>query len=251
MTAIAPAATRPAVPPLTRALRVTRLTLVNRATVYWVPAICMLGILALNVAIWAIILASVPGGSLEGTYTGASFWIFVFLFVVAVQVMTATFPLALAFSTTRRDFVTGTALSNVYLSAVYAVAYGILAALEDATNGWWVGGHVLTSPYWGDGPWERLLVVFFGFLFCAFVGNLSGAVFMRWKAIGLYLAGGALLVALGATAALIGWADAWGSVFGAMNAAGPLGVAAWLLVPAAASAVGTWAVLRGATPKAG
>ncbi|BDZ51255.1 hypothetical protein GCM10025867_34960 [Frondihabitans sucicola] len=237
-----------------RVWRVVRLNLVNTRTVFVVPAIVMGSILLVNAAIWYIITATTSGtdrvDAMTGTqYSGGSFYIFVFMLVIGVQVVTATFPFALGLSATRRDFALGSGLTFVLLAAVYSIAFAALSLVERATGGWFLGGHLFTSLYFGANVGQRLLVVFFGLLFCFFVGAMGGTLFMRWRATGVMLGGAALaVVVLGALAA-VSFSDSWGAVGRSLLAAGPLGIATWLLVPIAVCSIAGFTVLRRATPK--
>jgi hypothetical protein len=238
----------------TRVGRVVRLNLVNRRTVFVVPAIVMGAILLINAAIWYIIAASTDGtdraAALHGTqFSGGSFYIFVFMLIVGVQVVTATFPFALGLSVTRRDFSLGSALTFVLLAAAYSVAFALLSLVESVTGGWFLGGHLFTSIYFGSNVGQRLVVVFLGLLFCFFVGAMGGTLYMRWRAIGVMLGAAVLAVILIAALALVAFTHAWSAVAQWFVDAGPLGVACWLLVPIAGCAVAGYLVLHRATPK--
>jgi hypothetical protein len=125
-------------------------------------------------AIWAILDVSVSmdsGEAVDGTqWSGAATFIFVYMAVVAAQAITVTFPFALGYSVTRREYYLGTSLLFLLVSAGYAVVLAVLAAIEDATGGWGLGGHTFTAIYFGDeGGLIRLFVFFSLFLFFFFV----------------------------------------------------------------------------------
>ena len=134
----------------------------------------------MNLAIWWIIFSAATaerrGRCREGLqYSGASIYIFVYMMVVAIQAMNLTFPFALGYGVTRRDFWLGSSLTFVLLSAMYAIGLTILSIIEEATNGWGLGGRMFTAVYFGDGPWsQRLFIFFVAFLFFFFVGAAIG-----------------------------------------------------------------------------
>jgi hypothetical protein len=233
----------------------TRLNLVNKWTVYWIPLMILGFIWLVNLIIWWIIHSSTTGSdrqdALDGTeWSGASFYIFVYMLVIAVQSMNMTFAYALGLSLTRREFYLGSSLAFVVLSVSYGAILTTLSYLEEWTNGWGVGGHMFTSVYFGSGPvWQRLFVFTAAMLFFAFIGAVSGAIFMRWRTNGLLIAAAvSVLLVLGA-AALITGTQNWPAVGEWFVASGPHGVVAWTLVPTALAGLAGYFILSRATPK--
>jgi hypothetical protein len=254
MTAAAPAvAPRTAHP--NRVWRVFRLNVVNVWTVAWVPLIMIGFVWLVNWLIWWIIWgATGPADraqAMDGTqWSGGAFYIFVYMLIVGIQIVTATFPFALGYSVTRRDFALGTGLTFLILSAGYAVAFAILAAVEEWTNGWGLGGHMFTSVYFaGANGGGRLFIVFGGMLFFLVVGAFSAALYQRWRMNGILLAGAALALVLVGAIALITFTQSWPAVADWFVANGPVGVIAWLLLPTALAGLACYAVLRRATPR--
>jgi len=240
--------------PANRVWRVVRLNTVNKRVIVWTPALVMAFILAINIVIWIIMTVTTKVAdrpeTLAGTqFSGGGVYIFVFMLVVGVQIITATFPFALGLSVTRRDFFLGTSLTFVLLAAVDAVGFGLMSLIEQATGGWFLHGHLFTSIYFGSNAAERMIVVFFGLLFCFFLGALGGTLYMRWRMNGLVVGGASLAVVLVGAFAIIALSDSWVRLGRAFVSAGPVGVASWLLVPAAAAAVAGYLMLRRATPK--
>ena len=242
---------------LSRITRVVKLNLANPWNTVILPWIVIAGIFALSYGIWVIVFASTEGVSREHAseglqYSGASSWIFFYMLVVAVQAINFTFPLALGFGSTRRDFYLGSALTFVMLSAMYAIALTILSAIESATNGWGVGGTMFTAVYFGGGDvaiWQRLVIFFCVMLFFFFVGAAVATVFVRWRATGLvlfFIAIGALVV--GGTA-LIAFTDSWGGIGGFFATSQAIGIALWSLVLTAIAGIAGYLVLRRTTPR--
>ncbi len=252
-----PVASAPSAGVLARITRIVRLLTANPWTTIVLPWMILGIILLANIAIWAILNASLAPEDMadanEGIqYSGASSWLFVYMTVVAVQSMNLTFPLALGYGATRRDFYLGSALTFVLLSAMFSIGLTILSVIEEVTGGWGLGGSMFTAIYFGgaDATWYvKLGIYFFGMLFFFFVGSFFGAVFVRWRGLGITVA----LVALGAlgiaAAALITFTASWPAVGQFFVDSQALGVAAWLLVPTVLSGVVGYLVLRRATPR--
>ena len=239
-----------------RVSAVVKLQFVNPVTVLWMPWAILLTIFLANVAVWALIMAGLQEGVdrakvAEGfQWSGASTFIFVYMMVVAVQSINATFPFAQGLSVTRRDYVIGASLSFVGLAVIFATGLAILAAIEEATGGWGLGGRMFTAIYFGDGTWyERYFIFFALLLFFFFVGSAIAAVHVRWKAIGVTLFFVALGFALIGVAAILTFANGWEAFGGWLVGNGWVGNYAWSLVITAVAAVATYLVLRKATPR--
>lgn len=238
-----------------RVWRVVRLNLVNKWTTIWVPVMIMGFIWLVNWLIWWIIWgATAPADraqAMDGTqWSGGAFYVFVYMLIVGIQVIAATFPFALGYSVTRRDFSLGSGLTFVLLSAGYAVGFTLLSFVEEWTNGWGLGGHLFTSVYFaGESFVGRLFIVFSGMLFFFAVGAFSAALFMRWRMYGVLAILALIVLLIVGAAALITFTGSWQAVGDWFVASGPVGVTAWLLVPTGFAALAGFAVLRRATPR--
>lgn len=241
-----------------RILAVVRLHLINRYSVFAVPAIILAGMLIVDLAIWSIILAAQPESAdrseiREGlTYVGAIFYIFVYMLVIGIQAVAFTFPFALGFSVTRRDFWLGSALTFVLLSATYSAVLTALAAIETATNGWGLEGSMFASVYFGgfEAGWPmRFFLYFATFLLCFFVGATIATIYQRWRNNGMLVLFGTLGLVLIAGIALVSFTSSWPSVGAWFDTNGPTGVIAWSLVPTVVAAITGYFILRRATPK--
>jgi hypothetical protein len=239
-------------------LAVVRLHLVNRYSVFIVPWMIMGGIFVVNVAIWWIIFASVTdeadrADARDGiAYSGALFYIFVYMLVLGIQAVAFTFPFALGFSVTRRDFWLGSALTFIMLSAAYSAILTVLAAVEVATDGWGLGGTMFASFYFGgaDASWiERFGLYFATYLFFYFVGAAIATIYQRWRNNGMLALFGTLGLALIAGIALVSFTSSWPSIGAWFDSNGPSGVIAWSLVPTVVAAITGYFILRRATPK--
>jgi len=234
---------------------VVRLNWINRWTVLYIPAMILGFIFLINVLIWWIVfLSTTPEervSALAGTeYSGASTYIFVYVMVIAIQAVNATFAFALGMSVSRREFFLGTSAALALLTVTWGGILTVLSYLEEWTGGWGFGGHIFTAVYFGSGDlWERLFTFAAGFLFFAFTGILWGTVYLRWRAYGLYVAGALSIILAIGVLALIGFTESWVQVGEWFVAAGPTGVVAWLLVPTVCNAVIGYLLLTRSTPK--
>lgn len=235
--------------------RVVRLHFANPWTTITLPWIILGIIFAANLAIWAIIYAS-STGTLEKRdisdgmqYSGSTFYIFVYMAIVAIQAINITFPYALGFGVTRRDYYLGTAVNFVILAAMYSAGLTVLGMLERATNGWGIGGRMFTAVYYGDQPLQNLYIYFLGMLFFFFVGSAFGAVFVRWKGTGItFTFIGIGLVTIGVLA-LIGLVNGWAAIGSFFASAGLVGSVSLSLVITALAGLAGFLVLRRATPR--
>ena len=235
---------------MTRIWNVVRLHLVNRWTYIVLPWIILGTAFAMTLAIW-MILRSV-GVTGIGVASGAVGSIFIYLMVAAIMSINLTFPFALGFSVTRRDFWLGSALTFITLSAVYSAGLTILAAIEVATDGWGLGGTMFASFYFGgaDASWlERFGLYFATYLFFYFVGAAIATIYQRWRNNGMLALFGTLGLVLIAGIALVSFTNSWPAVGAWFDSNGPSGVIAWSLVPTVVAAVTGYFILRRATPK--
>ncbi|QYH36598.1 ABC transporter permease [Salinibacterium sp. M195] len=240
--------------PLKRITNVAKLHFANPWTTLGLPWIILGVIFAGSLTIWWLIYSALSPeqrvGALQGTeFGGSSFFIFIYMMVVAIQAISITFPFALGYGVTRRDYYLGSALAFVVLAVIYTTGLAILAAIEKATNGWGMGGTMFAPIYFGGSVPERTFVQFVLFLFFLFFGSAIAAVWVRWKATGVtvfFIIVGALLVGL---IALATFTDSWFAVGDTFVDLGVIGVASWSLVLTAISAIAGFFLLRRATPR--
>ena len=238
-----------------RVLSVVKLHFTNPWTTITFPWIVMLTILVLTVLVWMLVLANIAdpadqAKAREGFgYSGSSGFIFVYMIVVAVQSINTMFPFAQGYGVTRRNFALGTGLYFVMLSAFYSVGLTVLSIIEDATDGWGVGGSLFSVAYFGDTPAERLFVFFAIFILFFFAGSAIAAIYLRWRAFGITTFFIALGFALVGLVALVTAVEGWDEVGAWFEAAGLVGSFAWSFVVSAIAALGGYLVLRRTTPK--
>jgi len=239
---------------LSRIWNVVKLNTANPWTTILLPTMIMGIVFVLNLAIWWTIFTAAGPENVENVskglqYSGATTWVFIYMMVVAIQAVNLTFPFALGYGVTRRDFWLGSSVTFILLSAMYAIGLSILAWIEDATNGWGFGGRLFTSVFWGDDPWQRLVIFFVAFLFFFFFGAAIGTVYVRWKATGVTFFFVALGVVLVAGVILVTFTSNWAMIGNFFATAGLFGTYLWSLVITAISAVAGFFILAKATPR--
>jgi len=254
MTALTPAAR-----PIGRRLwNVMRLHAANPFTLFVTPLLVLASIFAINWMIWWMVRSGSPtdAQSIDDVstgfqFSGASLWIFFYMMVVAIMAMNLSFSFALGFGSTRRDFLLGTGLTFLALSAGYALVYILLALLEQATGGWGLGGAMFNSFYFGlDLPWwQRLFNVFALFAFFFGLGSTFGAMYVRWRARGLTLFFIVSALVLVGALALITLSESWPAVAAFFVALGFTGTYALGLGIGVVAGVAAYGILRKATPR--
>jgi hypothetical protein len=240
---------------LQRILNVTRLHLTNKFPMMVMPLLILGFIFMVNYLIWWLI-ASVTDeeGAANATqgmqFSGASTFIFIYMLVVAVQAVNLTFPFALGYSVTRRDFYLGSSLMFILLSGYYAAIMTIMAVIERATGGWGFGGGMFDVIYFrAENPLGQFVLFLLVFLFFFFVGAATASVYVRWRANGMYVFWAVLTFLVIGLVALTTFTENWAVVGEWFVANGAIGVALWSLLPTAIAALTGFALLRKATPK--
>jgi hypothetical protein len=238
-----------------RIIAVTRLHFVNKFQILIMPILLVIVVLLLNIAIWGIILLSVPADVRDKTsqgfsYSGAVASIFIYCMIIAVQAVNRTFPLALGFGVTRRDFYLGSVLAFTTLAMLFSIVLTILSELEDATHGWGLGGHMFNPDYFAAQSWgARFALYLLIFLFFLFIGSAVASVYVRWKTTGLVTFFVIVAAVIVGAIAIITLGQHWGSVTRWFGDTGALGIATWSLVPTAIAGFAGYFLLRRATPK--
>lgn len=235
--------------------RIVRLHFTNPWSTLTLPWIILSVIFVANLIIWALIYWSVTNAGdradvADGMqYSGSTSYIFVYMLIVAMQSIAVTFPFALGYGITRRDYYLGTAVFFIILAAIYSVGLALLGILERATGGWGMGGRMFTAVYFGDNPLQNLYTFFIGMIFFLFVGAFFASIWVRWKANGIvftFLALGLVVVGL---IALFSLTDSWSGVGSFFAQAGFVGTISWSLVISALAGLAGFRILRRATPR--
>jgi hypothetical protein len=222
------------------------LQLTNPMTLLGWPLTILGFVFALNLAILGIITTATNGVVLTGVNGGIAF-IWIYTLVMAVQSVNQTFPLALGFGATRRDYLLGTGALFTLVSVGFALLVATMAMIERSLNYWGVGlGFFDTTPgaTWVELFLGNLLIL----LLFASIGGATAAVYVRWKAMGMYVFWAGLVVVLVGAAFLVTWTESWGVVGDFFATAGILGTLGWSLVVTALSSLAAYLILRRATP---
>ncbi|MFN3708828.1 hypothetical protein [Microcella sp.] len=241
----------------TRIAAILRLQTANVANVIAWPLGVLAFVLLLNVGISIVVeqavqSASEAGGEADVTIAinGGVAFLFIYMLIIAVQAVNTSFSIALGWGATRRDFALGTLAFFALMSLSYGLLVAVMVVIERATNGWGRGLQFFGDPSLGlDEFGPAFLFSFLLLLLFMSIGGAVAAVYVRWRATGMYIFWAALAVAAVGAAALIGYTDNWGTVGRFFVDAGVLGTAAWTLVVTATATLTLYLVLRWATPR--
>lgn len=231
--------------------RIVRLHAVNPSIFFGVPAMVLGGAWAITMVIALILLGSgVPMENTGFRYSWAVLSPQWYLIVVGVQAVSYTFPFALGFGATRRDYWLGTGVMFVLASVLYALAIATLLLIERATGGWGIGAGMFDALWYVGADWATAFYSTFALqLLVLFIGAGVTTVFMRWRMKGmLTLAAGAMALILGVIA-LLTFTGSWEPLGDWLGSIGVVGVFSLLLLTALAWAGAGFLVIRRATPR--
>ncbi|GAA1058312.1 hypothetical protein GCM10017608_35060 [Agromyces luteolus] len=234
-------------------LRIVRLHTVNPAIFFGVPWLILAGAWAVTMVIALIIQAA--AGPLDQAETGFEYsWAVLspqwYLIVVGVQAVSYTFPFALGFGATRRDYWLGTGLMFVIVSVVNAAAIATLLLVERATNGWGIGAGMFDALWYVGADWGTAFYTTFALqLLVLFIGAGITTVYMRWRMRGMMtvLFGGVALIL--AIIAFLTFTETWEPLGTWLASIGVVGVFTLVLAKALLWAVAGLLVIRRATPR--
>jgi hypothetical protein len=118
-------------------------------------------------------------------YPGGLIAICAIMFVVGIVTLNDTFPFALGWSCRRTDYVLGTIVMAVAVSAVTAVLWLLCSLLEIVTGGWDIELHYFHLPYFNDGSLiEQFWVYFVVLANMYFLGFVIGSIYQRFGRVG-------------------------------------------------------------------
>jgi hypothetical protein len=248
MTGTGPEAVRPR-PLARRVWNVARLHLANPWATIGLPWLIFGAVFALNLAIWSLVTMAAGGrANLDPgafSYNGGVTWFLFYFAVIAVQAINLTFHFALGLGVTRRDYFLGTLLHFALLAASFAVVVPLLALVETWTDGWGLGGRFFAPggiDSWSS--WQLGYVIFVAGLGMLLTGWFAGAVWVRWRARGLYAMFGLLALVVLGGAWLATVTTSWGRVGAFLAGQGAIGLVSWSLLAAVVLALASYLVLR-------
>lgn len=236
-----------------RIINVMRLHFANKFQLVMTPWLIMGFIFGVSLLIgWIARGAGDPTTGEEGftiEINGSVFYFLVYMLVLAVMAISQMFPFSQSYSVTRREFYVGTVLTFLGLSIAYSLVITLLGAIEDASGGWGLNVSVFNPGIFGPNLAERfyIMVVLFAFFFMT--GMATASVYVRWKANGMYIFFGLLVLLIVGLAWLTTATGSWGAVGNWFAAMGLLGVVTWTLVPTFLALVTGYILLRKATPR--
>jgi hypothetical protein len=231
--------------------RTVRLHSVNPSVFFGIPWLILGGAWAVSMVLGIIIHGAGAPADIEGMqYSWAVLSPQWYLIVVGVQAVGLTFPFALGFGSTRRDFWLGTAVMFVFVSTEMAIAIATLVQVEIATKGWGIGVHVFDALWYGQSGWGVDFYTTFALqLFVLFIGAGVTTVYMRWRMLGMMVLLFVTIAVLLIAVAGLTYTQTWMNLFSWLGAIGIVGGFTILLGLAAVCAVGGYLVIRRATPR--
>lgn len=231
--------------------RIVRLHAVNPSIFFGVPWIILGGAWAVTMVIALILRGAGVSDAEDGfRYSWAVLSPQWYLIVVGVQALAYTFPFALGFGTTRRDYWLGTSAMFLFVSFEMAAAIATLVQVEQATNGWGIGAGMFDALWYGQNGWLVDFYTTFSLqLLVLFIGASITTVYMRWRMKGMMILLFSAVALILALIAGLTFTESWPAVFEWFASIGIVGVFTVLLGLAVACAVAGFLVIRRATPR--
>jgi hypothetical protein len=233
-----------------RVIKVLRLQMFNRFAYFGIAWIITGVALIVSIGVTLIISAAVPEADRVDALNGMRYsWAVLsplwYLAVVGVQAVSAVFPFALGFSITRREYALGTLLTYLVIAACNATGWAILTEIERAINSSGVIFHHFTALWFGDvGPGTVWLSLFTLQILIFAVTAAFGAVYARWRAIGMVVLWSAVALVVLAIIAFAVLTGAFPPIIEWLMGLSPTGLFAALLIPSALAFWLGWAALR-------
>jgi hypothetical protein len=132
-------------------------------------------------ALTVILIVILFFGGKTPFYPGGLITICVIMFVWGIMNLTDTFPFALGFGVRRTDYVLGTTVMAVEVSAVTAVLWLFCSLLEIVTGGWGIELSYFHLPYFNDGSLiEQFWVYFVALANLYFLGFVISSIHQRF-----------------------------------------------------------------------
>ena len=211
-------------------LSVARYHLLQRLNYLVLPWAVLAFAFAVNLAIFASLLATGAGTGGSRYYTGSVATIFIFWFIAGLLTTTRSLPFGLALGVTRRTYYLGSVGLGTALAVAYGLGLTLLQVIERASSGWGLNMHFFRVPYILDGPWYLTwLSAFVGLALLYCYAMWFGLVYRRWDLLGLLSFIAVQVVVIGAGALAATWSHGWHSIdhfFTTISAAGLTGVLA-------------------------
>lgn len=197
---------------MNRVVRAARLHLISPQALL-IPAAVLAAAMVINLGIFALLRQN-DASSSEASFTGGLASLYIAVMTVFIQAMNRQFDVALSFGLPRRLYLLGTGLFALGLSLCWGLVLALLRLVETSTDGWGVRMDFFAVAGMDTGGLvSGTLVYAVPMLALAALGVLIGGIFARWGQIGVYTAGLALLVGVGAAIVTVSytwsWTDGW------------------------------------------
>ncbi|WP_255505797.1 hypothetical protein [Mycetocola sp. JXN-3] len=183
-------------PAMNPVLAVTQLHLTRKRMTFGLPVLYVgvVAVLSILISLIAWRAGSQPGSTgwivSSRSNPGLVWALGGFLGYMGVSSTATTFRFAITLGATRRAFTLGTLLWNLVIASYLAVVLTVLAALELATNHWFVGFYIFDIAILGNGNLPATFaIVLLGVLAMLTVAGVFGAAWIRFSNRGPILLG--------------------------------------------------------------
>lgn len=190
-------------------VKITRLHLVDRMSMTWLPW----AILAFTFAVNVVIFSLVPPPENGEHYTGAILSIYSFMTVMGAQAITKFLPFALELGVSRRTYYLGTAFTVAVLAVVNSILLTVLWWVEGLTDGWGMRINFFRVPGLLENNAGQVVLVGAVFMVLFFMAGMwGGLVFARWRMVGVIALAASFVVVVLAAVWLITKQQWWSQV---------------------------------------
>ncbi|WNS76663.1 hypothetical protein RRV45_06660 [Bacillus sp. DTU_2020_1000418_1_SI_GHA_SEK_038] len=209
---------------------------------FFIPNIILFSVFLLNFIVSLLISSD------EKMYTGGVSYIFFYMLVMGIIIVVQTYPYAIGMSIRRTDYFFGTVVMGVAVNILYGIMLVLLAAIENATNGWGERVHFFHFPYLNDGTLLEQLIVYIILLINLFcIGLLISSTARRFGAKGLVIAIISLLLISSVAALFVTYYGVWMDIFQWFVQFTAVQIAYWLILPTLLYMMLSYALLKRAT----
>ncbi|MCH1624382.1 hypothetical protein [Fredinandcohnia quinoae] len=184
----------------------------------------------------------------EKMYTGGVSYIFFYMLVMGIIVVTQSFPYAIGMSVRRTDYFLGTVVMGVVINVFFSILLIVLSIIENETNGW--GGHIhfFHFPYLNDGTiLEQLMTYMILLNSLFFLGFLISSIARRFGAKGLIIVAITSILISSVIALLLMYYEVWIDIFQWFARHTAVEIAYWLILPTLVYIGLSYLLLRRAT----
>lgn len=209
---------------------------------FLIPNIILFSIFIVNLIVSLFITPK------EMYYTGGVSYIFVYMLVAGILVVTQTFSYAVSMSVRRTDYFFGTVVMGAIMNFSYGVLLLICSIVENWTNGWGGKFHFFHFPYLNDGTLlEQFAIYFILLINLFFLGLMISSFARRFGKKGMAYATISSLLIASIAALLITYYEHWMDIIHWIIEHTAVQLAYWLIIPTLFYVVFSYLFLRRAT----